>query len=125
MITYKIKELEIKTERLLESKFLSFDEVASLKNKMGVYLIYEGDIIVYIGKTNKFNVRFGTDLKHESTHTLVQKLIKSNRFENRIDVLKYFKTECKIRIEFCDTNREAEALEALAIYILNPLFNKM
>ena len=76
----KIKSINTKFDRLLQSDFLSFDEVASLKNKMGVYLIYEGDSIIYVGKTNKFNIRFGTDLKHESTHTLVSKLIRSNRF---------------------------------------------
>ncbi len=120
----KLKLLKIKLERLLNSNFMSFDEVSALKNKMGVYVIYEGDRVLYIGKTNKFHIRFGTDLKHESTHTLVSKLIKNGRFADRYKVVDFLKTQCKIRIEFCETNREAEALESIAIYILEPELNK-
>ncbi len=121
----QVELLVSKFDNLRDSQFRSFDEVSMLKNKMGVYLIYEEDTLVYVGKTNKFHIRFGTDLKHETTHTLVKKLIKSGRFEDRYKVVSYFKTACKIKIEFCETNREAEALEALTIYLLNPAFNKL
>ena len=89
-----------------------------------VYVIYEGDTIIYIGKTNKFHVRFGTDLRHESTHTLVKKLIKSEKFKDRIEVKNHFINSCRIRIEICENNRQAEALEHIAIYLLNPFYNK-
>ena len=73
----KIQLLSSKFERLNASEFISFDQVASLKNVMGVYMIYnESKELLYIGNTNKFHIRFGTDLKHESTHTLVRKMIK-------------------------------------------------
>ncbi|MBX7240385.1 MAG: hypothetical protein K1X92_01455 [Bacteroidia bacterium] len=121
----KLEILKSKLETLLKSNFMTFNEVAALKDRMGVYLIYEDEKIIYIGKTNKFHIRFGTDLKHESTHTLVGKLIKSERFEDRYQVLDYFKTKCRIRIEFCETNREAEALEGIAIYLLEPELNKL
>jgi hypothetical protein len=121
----EIKSLASKFETLVISPFLTFDEVVGLKNKMGVYMIYEENKLIYIGKTNKFNIRFGTDLKHETTHTLVRKLIKNGSHLDRFEVSNFLKTKCRIRIEFCDTNRCAEALEAIAIFILNPELNRI
>jgi hypothetical protein len=120
----QISILSEKYDRLMGSPFLSFTEVAALKNKMGVYVIYEDNHIIYIGKTNKFHIRFGTDLKHESTHTLFKKLIKIEKCKDRLDVVNFLNTKCRYRIEFCDENREAEALEAIAIHILNPQLNR-
>ena len=120
-----IENLNNKFEKLINSNFKNFEEVASLKNIMGVYIIHnEKEEIIYIGKTNKFNVRFGTDLKHETTHTLVRKLIKSGNHIDRFQVKKFLISQCKIKIEICDSNREAEALEHIAIYILEPFYNK-
>lgn len=113
-----------KIKSVLISDFLTFDQVSKLKNQMGVYFVYEDDEILYIGKTNKFNIRFGVDLKHETTHTLVAKLIKSGRFRDRFEVIDFLKNKCKVRIELADSNREAEAIEAMAIWLLNPVFNK-
>lgn len=120
----EINKIADKLRDLSNSDFYSFDEVAALKNKMGVYIIHEEDRIIYIGKTNKFNIRFGTDLKHESTHTLVRKLIKSGQFDNRYQVVKYLRESCRVQIAFCESNRECEALEAIAIHILDPALNK-
>jgi len=121
----KIQLLSSKFERLNASEFISFDQVASLKNVMGVYMIYnESKQLLYIGNTNKFHIRFGTDLKHESTHTLVRKMIKKEMFSDRHKVVDFLKNKCSIKIEVCETKREAEALEHIAIYILNPLLNK-
>ncbi len=121
----EIKILSDKFEALMVSPKLTFDEVAALKDKMGVYMIYENDHLVYVGKTNKMHIRFGTDLKHETTHTLVRKMIKNEKFLNRGEVVNYFRSNCLVRIEFCDSNREAEALEGIAICILNPEYNRL
>jgi excinuclease UvrABC nuclease subunit len=121
----EIAVLANKFEALVSSPFLTFDEVSGLKNKMGVYMIYEENRLIYVGKTNKFHIRFGTDLKHETTHTLVRKLIKKGTHLDRYEVTNFLKTKCRIRIEFCDTNRGAEALEAIAIFILNPELNRL
>lgn len=121
----EIAMLASKFETLVSSSFLTFDEVSGLKNKMGVYMIYEEQKLIYVGKTNKFHIRFGTDLKHETTHTLVRKLIKNGTHVDRFEVTDFLRTKCKIRIEFCDTNRGAEALEAIAIFILNPELNRL
>jgi excinuclease UvrABC nuclease subunit len=121
----KIQLLSSKFEKLNASEFISFDQVASLKNVMGVYMIYnESKELLYIGNTNKFHIRFGADLKHESTHTLVRKMIKKEMFSDRHKVVDFLKNKCSIKIEVCETKREAEALEHIAIYILNPPLNK-
>lgn len=120
-----IETLNNKFEKLINSDYKTFEEVVSLKNIMGVYVIHnEKEEIIYIGKTNKFHVRFGTDLKHETTHTLVRKLIKSESYSDRFEVKDFLMNKCKVKIEICNTNREAEALEHIAIYILDPYYNK-
>lgn len=120
-----IDELNTKFQKLVSSDFKSFDEVAKMKNIMGVYMIFDGnEDIIYIGKTNKFHIRFGTDLKHETTHTLVRKLIRDERYVDRFAVKDFLIHTCRIKIEVCDSNRQAEALEHIAIYILNPQLNK-
>lgn len=119
-----IKGLSSKFEKLNDSEFVSFTQVAALKNVMGVYMIFnENKVLLYIGNSNKFHVRFGTDLKHESTHTLVRKMIKMELFIDRHKVVDYLKNKCLIKIEVCESKREAEALEHIAIYILNPPYN--
>ena len=120
-----IIELSNKFEKLNATEYISFAQVAALKNVMGVYMIYnERKELLYIGNTNKFHIRFGTDLKHESTHTLVSKLIKNEMFSDRYKVVAFLKNNCLMKIEVCVSKREAEALEHIAIYILNPPLNK-
>lgn len=120
-----IAKLSYKFDNLIKSDFITFEEVSKHKNITGVYLIYEtDDRLLYIGNTNKFNIRFNVDLKHESTHTLVRKLLKSDKFIERKEVVNYLMRNCKMRIEICESKREAEALEGIAIYLLNPEFNK-
>lgn len=120
-----LNELSAKFQKLVSSDFKSFNEVAKMKNIMGVYMIFDdNEDIIYIGKTNKFHVRFGTDLKHETTHTLVRKLIKEGRHLDRFAVKDFLINTCRIKIEVCESNRQAEALEHIAIYVLNPQLNK-
>lgn len=120
-----IIELSEKFESLNSNEFISFAQVASLKDVMGVYMIFnESKNLLYIGNTNKFHIRFGTDLKHESTHTLVRKMIKNGMFSDRKEIVEYLKQKCLMKIEVCETKRQAEALEHIAIYILNPPLNK-
>jgi hypothetical protein len=117
--------LENKYLTLLKSDFILFNEVAAMRDIMGVYLIYSPELkIIYIGSTKKFHVRFGTDLKHESTHTLVRKLLKRNIFLDRKLAVEYLIVQCKFKIEKCESKREAEALEHFAIWSLDPEYNK-
>ena len=120
-----IEHIKQKYDNLLQSELKDFQSIASLKNIMGVYIIYGKDSeVLYIGSTNKFHIRFGTDLKHETTHTFVRKSIKNGDFKDRHEVVSFLKMLCTFRIEPCETKREAEALEHIAIYSLNPKFNK-
>lgn len=121
----EIEKLNEKYEKLIKSDFLTFEEVAAMVGVMGVYIIYNHkQEVFYIGNTNNLKVRFGTDLKHEATHTLVKKLLKIAGFTDRLKVVEYLKTKCLVQIEKCASKREAEALEGIAIYILNPEQNK-
>ena len=123
-----VKEIEYlndKYERLIASDLIAFERVVAQQKVIGVYMIYNPrQELIYIGHTNNFHVRFGTDLKHESTHTIIRKLIKTGGFEDARQVVEFLKTQCKYQIEKCDSKREAEALEHIAIYILNPLLNQ-
>ena len=92
---------------------------------MGVYIAFSpNDEIINIGSTNKFNIRFGTDLKHESTHTLMKKFLRDEIFADRKLAQNYLINNCRFKIEKCDTKRQAEALEHFAIWILNDEYNK-
>jgi len=121
----QFNQLHEKYSKLISSKLIYFDNISAMKNIMGVYIVYSPqNEIIYIGSTNKFHVRFGTDLKHETTHTLTKKLIKYDVCVDRTIAVDYLKNKCKFRIEECQTKREAEALEHFAIWILNPKYNK-
>jgi hypothetical protein len=119
-----IEKLNIMFNQLHKSDLISFNDVKNMKNIMGVYVIYShGNEILYIGSTNKFHIRFGVDLKNESTHTLVRKLIQAGIHPDRIIAGEYFTHHYKYRILQSESKREAEALEHLAIWLLNPRYN--
>jgi excinuclease UvrABC nuclease subunit len=120
-----IEHLQHLYGQLLSSDQISFIEVSSKKKITGVYIIYSAEKeILYIGSTNNFHVRFGTDLKHESTHTLVKKVLKDGSFADRSAAKVHFMDHCLYRICICRDKREAEALEHLAIWLLQPKYNK-
>ena len=109
---------------LIDGDFISYQNIVELKKIIGVYIVYNPNTeYLYIGSTKNFNVRFGTDLTHESTHTLIRKLIKNEGFSNRTEAIHYLRNNCKFKIEKCATKREAETLEHIAIYLLNPKLN--
>ena len=59
MIQDKIVLISDKLNAILKSEYLSFAEVAALKNITGVYLIFNGvDELLCIGNTNKFQIDF-------------------------------------------------------------------
>jgi excinuclease UvrABC nuclease subunit len=117
--------IENKYKNILYSDFVRFDDIKKLKNITGVYLIFdENDNCIYIGCTNKFHIRFGTDLNNETTHTLMRKWLKQSLFADRHAARIYLKNECKYKYEVCSNKREAEALECMCILIFNPKYNK-
>jgi len=116
------EELKKDYEDLLNSHFMTFDEVRSLEKVTGVYLIYFGREIIYAVSTNKFDVRFGTDLLHKSTHTLHKKLLNEGKIIQEIK--DFFKNKCKYKIKICEDKLKAEALEHFAIWVIKPKYNK-
>ncbi len=124
-MTEHFNELRVSYKLLISSDLLDFNTVKVQKNITGVYIIYSPDgEVIYIGSTNKFHIRFGVDLKHESTHTLIRKLLKQEIYLERNLAVNYIMLNCKFKIQICQTKREAEALEHFAIWVLNPKFNK-
>jgi len=123
-----LAQVQVISDKLIElvnSNTLTFQQVKSHKNVMGVYLIYNQlDQLMYVGSSNKFHIRFGTDLRHESTHTLMRKLLKLEIHIDRLTAQDHFSVHYKYKINICQDKREAEALEHLAIWILQPIFNK-
>lgn len=117
-----LEELKKAFDDLLASSFLTFQEVKNLEKVMGVYFIYFGEKIIYIGSTNKFDVRFGTDLLHKSTHTLHDKLQKEGKKTKEIQ--EFFKSTCRYKIKICEDKLKAEALEHFAIWCFKPPYNK-
>lgn len=120
----EIIHLSNKYDNLIGSEFVTYERVCELSGVKGVYIIYNhiGEIM-YVGSSSDLARRFGKNFKYEANHTLGKKLIKSRRFNNTIEVIEYLKNQCNIRIEICKSKREYEALEHIAIYILNPLYN--
>lgn len=118
----KIEKLKKDFDELLNSSFKTWEEVKRLKKIIRVYLIYYKNKIIYIGSTNNFNVRFGIDLKHKSTHTLHNKLLKENKTPE--EIIEFLTNKCEYRIRECEDKLKAEALEHFAIWIIKPKYNK-
>lgn len=120
-----LDKIKVAYKNLTSSDYISFNNITDKKNVAGVYIIYSPENeIIYIGSTSKFNIRFGVDLKHESTHTLIRKFLKYELHAERKLAVEYVTTQCKFKIQICESKREAEAIEHFAIWVLNPKFNK-
>lgn len=117
-----LEELWKDFEELLRSPFMTFEEVKNLKKTTGVYFVCFFEEIIYIGSTNKFDVRFGTDLLHKSTHTLHRKLLNEGKTTQQIK--DFLKNICQYKIKMSKDKLIAEALEHLAIWVIKPRYNK-
>ena len=119
------QSLQMLYDELIGSPAVPFVDVSSKKKITGVYIAYSVDgAVLYIGSTNNFHVRFGTDMKHESTHTLIRKLLKDGSHADRSFARTFLIDSCHYRICICSNKREAEALEHFTIWMLNPKYNK-
>lgn len=117
------EKLKEKFKKIIKSELLNFESVNKKEKVIGVYFVYSEDKEkpIYIGSTNNFHVRFGTDLKDKSTHTLHKKLLNEGRSKEEV---KYFlMNQCRYRIEECENKIEAEALEHFAIFNFKPEYN--
>ena len=122
MKNYKegLNKLKEDFETLVNSHPLKWEKVKELKKVTGVYVIYSGKDVIYVGSTNNFNVRFGVDLINKSTHTLNNKLLNEKSPEETLD---FIKNKCMYKIKDCKDKVEAECLEHFAISVFEPSYN--
>ena len=122
MKDYQTEIIKLKEdfEALDKSDFLDWEQIKELKKITGVYVIFFENKVIYVGETNKFNIRFGTDLMHKTTHTFHRKLLKEKTLE---EVKDFIKNQCKYKIKECKDEVEAEQLEHFVISIYEPPYN--
>ena len=109
----KLNKLKEDYETLIKSPLLKWEGVKELK-VIGVYLVYFENEVIYVGSTNNFNVRFGIDLKHISTHTLYKK-----RFREYLQNEELFDKIKKIRktnVEIIKENLTKEEFQKLYLF---------
>ena len=116
----ELNKLKENFEALDKSDFLSWEQIKQLKGIIGVYVIFFENKIIYVGKTNNFNVRFGTNLMDKSTHTLHRKLLREKSLE---EVRDFIKQKCRYKIKECNDVIEAEELESFVISVFEPSYN--
>jgi hypothetical protein len=123
-MNYKVGVITEAYETLIKSKHVDFEYIAGLDKGTGVYMIFdEYNDLIYIGSSINVKKRF-QDLRYENMHTLVRKMIKSEKYNSSNLVHDFLTNKCKYKFLKCDTVREAEAVEHLAIYCLEPKINK-
>jgi len=72
----KLKELEEQLKIFLESPLKNFDEVKDI-GENGVYIVYNGDTLLYVGSTTtKGHKRMADLVSFWDNHTLHKKLLK-------------------------------------------------
>ena len=120
----KLHELKEKLEKIVNSDFLSFEDIAKKEKIMAVYFVFKkrgGEKPIYIGSTNNLHVRFGTDMKYQSTHTLYKKLLDEGHLPENIR--DFLIRKCRYKIAECADKTEAGALEHFAIWAFQPEYN--
>jgi hypothetical protein len=104
----KIKWLKKNFMKLIDSNFIAFNRRERFSGVMGVYMIFQGDDLIYVGSTNNFFICFN-DMLFGSTHTLYKRFINLK--------------ECMCKIIRCSDRRDANALEHFVISVMNPVYN--
>jgi len=132
LVEQKVKEFE-KSEK--ESFRNVFDEEGNLttlgKRKYrefcGVYIIYEGRNIIYIGKSGGGAYRIA-DLAYQKNdkfkHTLSQKIIKFKSFRNINEVMNFYREKCFLKVIKTGSDMDAEIVESIFIKLFRPKYNK-
>lgn len=101
----------------------------------GVYIIYKGNKIIYIGSAGKGNhvlrFRIGdlffysesprTDYRFH--HYLSRKLIEKGEFKTIGDLRNFYLNKCKIKLIETESIKEARAIEYILIAIFQPKYN--
>ncbi|MBU4501612.1 MAG: hypothetical protein KKA79_03410 [Nanoarchaeota archaeon] len=91
----QIKKLERKLQDVLKSELKDFSEIKGL-NKSGLYLIFEGTEIIYVGKTEREGkMRLREMVSDYRSHTFNKKLLKKHLEKKYEFELKSLKKDSK------------------------------
>ena len=123
----------INLENWRPKKTKEYPKVGELKHA-GVYCIYEGQEIIYIGSAGSRHTlrnRIGNLFVHRSQknpefgHNLTHKLIldKTLRRFSKIDEVRDFYLNCRFKFITANNDAEAHALENVLIMLFTPEYN--
>ena len=120
-IESQIDYMKIELKKLLSADFRYFtNKYTDLKTK-GVYVIYEGDTVIYIGESGNIHQRlYGNLLKGDyKSHTLRNKLYGYNGIQTDRDVNNYLMNKCRFKVLDVSFRKR---LEDFASSVINPKF---
>jgi excinuclease UvrABC nuclease subunit len=117
-----INEMKPKLLNLLNSKERNFEiKYDDLKTE-GIYAIYEGDEIIYIGQSKNFQDRLYNHLLKQNNHDLADRLVGYKNLEKGEPVLNFLLKKCRFKV--IKENYRLR-LEHFAVGVLKPKFNKL
>ena len=122
IIEQGINEMKPKLIALLNAPFRDFKvKYDDLKIK-GVYAVYEGDEIIYIGQSGNIQDRLYNHLLKLNNHDLAKRLEGYKNHDNPKDIINFLLTKCRFKVikEYYRLR-----LECFAKGVLNPKFNKL
>jgi len=118
----KITYIKGLVNNMTNSDLVPFDEAKNISKEPCVYMIYSKSKLLYIGSTKNIYKRFSYQLIKGVKHSFANKLLKENIDRNKLK--ERIENKFRYKINVCQNIREAEALEHLLIYLLNPKHNK-
>jgi len=118
-----IDEMKPKLLALLNSEFRNFRIKYDDLKIRGIYAVYEGDEIIYIGMSRNIKDRlYNHLLKLKGTHDLrTKKLCGYKNLDTNEEILDFLLTKCRFKII---KEIYKDRLEKFAIGVINPKFNR-
>ena len=114
IIEQGIAEMKPKLKALLNSEFRDFKTKYDDLKIIGVYAIYEGDEIIYIGESGNIQDRlYNHLLKLKGTHDLrTKKLCGYKNLDTNEEILDFLLKKCKFKVKNEFYRARLEALKA-------------
>ncbi|MDP2750384.1 MAG: hypothetical protein Q8O89_06135 [Nanoarchaeota archaeon] len=117
-IEHPIVEMKNELQKLLDSKFRYFNKKYDDLKVSGVYVIYDGEKIIYIGEGDNVYRRIYRDHLDEDG-ALINKIGWTYRLENS-SARRYLIKNCKFQVL---KTKFRVRLEHFAIGVINPVYN--
>ena len=111
-----------KLKALLDSEFRDFKTKYDDLEIRGIYAIYEGDEVIYIGESRNIKDRlYNHLLKLKGNHNLrTEKLCGYKNLDTNEEILDFLLTKCRFKVI---GEIYKDRLEKFAIGVINPKFN--